>query len=42
MNEHARDAVIGLGVCGVIITAMLVTHSLDVLWLLFLLIFLAF
>ena len=42
MNAHLRDAILGLGICGVIITAMIVTGNLDVLWLLFLLILVAF
>lgn len=38
MNVHARDAVIAVCVTGVVIAALLVTHDLGVLWLLFLLV----
>lgn len=42
MNGHARDAAISLGVCAVTIAALIVTRDLHVLWLLALLLFVAF
>lgn len=41
MNRHARDAVIAVCVTGVVITAMVVTRDASALWLLFLLVLLA-